>query len=91
MTVGAKTEEDQKRKAMFKKEEVVKEEVVKEEVAQEEDEDAKTENAEAQVNESDEPVHEGFFCNGCQMQPIVGARYKCLECDFSRVIGIFLY
>ena len=85
MTVGAKTEEDQKRKAMFKKEEVVKEEVAQE------DEDAKTENAEVQVNESDEPVHEGFFCNGCQMQPIVGARYKCLECDFSRVIGIFLY
>ena len=76
MTVRAKTDEDQKRKAMFKKEDAK--------------EDAKTENAEAQGSESDdEPIHEGFSCRGCEMQPIIGARYKCLECDFLRVIGIF--
>ena len=52
---------------------------------------AKDEGSET-VNESDEvPVHEGIFCNGCQMQPIVGTRYKCLECDFSRVMGIFFH
>ena len=75
MTVGAKTEEDQKRKAIFKKEEATKE-------------DAKTENAEVQVD--DEPIHEGFSCNNCEMQPIVGARYKCLECDF-RVSSVYSF
>ena len=91
MTVGAKTEEDQKRRAMFKKKEGSK------------DESTQTENTEVQVDEEeveeegnvadseDGPVHEGFFCNGCQMQPIVGARYKCLECDFSPVLGTFLH
>lgn len=63
MTIEAKTEEDQKRKAMFKKE----------------DESAKTE---AYGSDDDEPVHFGSMCDGCRMCPIVGMRYKCLECDF---------
>ena len=80
MTVNAKTDEDRQRKALFKKEEGAK------------DEGAETGKAEVQVTESDEePVHEGIGCNGCEMQPIVGTRYKCLECDFSRAIGIFFH
>ena len=88
MTVGAKSDEDRKRKARFKKEEVGAKEVGAEEVG------AKAGNADVQVDEEEVEeegnvaegegglVHEGFFCNGCQMQPIVGARYKCLECGF---------
>ena len=80
MTVNAKSEEDRQRKAMFKKEEGAK------------DEDAKTGDAEVQVNESDgEHVHEGILCNGCEIQPIVGTRYKCLECDFLGAISIFIH
>jgi hypothetical protein len=26
-------------------------------------------------------VHEGIKCNNCGAFPIVGIRYKCLECD----------
>ena len=33
----------------------------------------------ANVKGDDEPVHEGWICDGCKMCPIVGARYKCLE------------
>jgi len=29
-------------------------------------------------------VHQGIFCDGCQMHPISGARYKCTQCvDFD--------
>jgi hypothetical protein len=24
--------------------------------------------------------HEGIACNGCSMNPIIGIRYKCIEC-----------
>ena len=87
MTVNAKSDEDRKRKAMFTKEEA----------------GARTGNADVQVKveevegeggvaESEGgPVHEGFSCNGCQMQPIIGARYKCIECDFSPAIDSFFY
>ena len=78
MTVNAKSEEDRQRKAMFKKEEGVK--------------DEGEETGDAEVNESDgEPIHEGVSCDGCQMRPIVGTRYKCFECDFSCAIGIFFH
>lgn len=56
------------------------------------DEDAEGGNAKVQVDDeaqveedvvvadnSDKPVHEGFYCDGCKMTPIVGTRYKCLE------------
>ena len=86
MTGKAKSDEDRKRKALFKKEGVgAKGEV------------AKAGNAGAQAGEGGdggvagddkEPVHDGFFCNACQTQPIKGMRFKCLEWDFSRVIDI---
>ena len=25
--------------------------------------------------------HSGVTCDGCNMRPIVGARYKCVKCD----------
>ena len=33
----------------------------------------------AKVKGDEEPVHWCYMCNGCKMDPIVGARYKCLE------------
>jgi len=26
------------------------------------------------------PVHQGFLCDGCRMDPIIGIRWKCMEC-----------
>jgi len=92
MTGKAKSDEDRKRKAMFKTGEVGAK-----------GEGAKAGNAEVQADEeggveddgsvagSDGNVHDGFYCNGCRVQPIVGTRYKCLEWDFSRVIDIFFH
>jgi hypothetical protein len=37
------------------------------------------EAGDAKVQVDNEPVHFGFFCDGCNMTPIVGVRYKCLE------------
>ena len=28
-----------------------------------------------------EVIHNGIKCNGCGMDPIIGIRYKCIECD----------
>ena len=69
MTIEAKTEEEQKRKAMFKKEEITKTEA---------------------YGSHDEPVHLNSMCDGCGVCPIVGARYKCLECDF-RVSSLYFF
>jgi len=136
MTVEAKTEEDQKRKAMFKKEEIAKTEAhgshdesvhlnsmcdgcsmcpivgprykcldeacpdydlcetcAKSDVhpsdhgmlmikaAKKEGGDVPVvkEAEEAKVKGDDEPVHWCYVCNGCKMDPIAGARYKCLD------------
>ena len=33
-------------------------------------------------------IHHGFKCDACDMQPIIGLRYKCLECpDFDLCNG----
>jgi hypothetical protein len=84
-TISAKNDEDRKRKAIFKKGPNVQEEVGAGEGTKAGDAEDQ-ENNEAQVDKDDsvaegdeEPVHEGFSCNECQMQPIVGARYECLE------------
>ena len=79
MTVGAKTDEDQKPKATFKKEKGAK------------DKGTESENAEVQVGGNKEPVHEGYSCNRCQMKPIVSVPYKCVECNYSHVISIFFH
>lgn len=33
----------------------------------------------AKVQGDHQPVHWCYKCDGCKMDPIVGARYKCLE------------
>ncbi len=46
-------------------------------------------NAEKKKNEviisekTVEVIHEGFKCDNCLMDPIVGVRWKCEECEFS--------
>lgn len=40
-----------------------------------------SENFEVSVsNQQDQLKHEGVACNGCSMNPIIGIRYKCIEC-----------
>ncbi|RIA95742.1 hypothetical protein C1645_802788 [Glomus cerebriforme] len=34
------------------------------------------------------PVHHGFCCDGCHMDPIIGSRYLCSECDESREVDL---
>jgi hypothetical protein len=90
MTAKAKSDEDRKRKALIKKAGMGSK-----------DEGAKAGDAEVQADEEmgddgvaggDGPTHDGFFCNGCRMQPIVGTRYKCLEWDFfPRVSSIYTF
>lgn len=91
MTIKAKSDEDQKRKAMLKKEPKMEEDAsAKDEGAQAEDDEVQADNEAQDVDvagNDNEPVHEGVVCNECGMQPIVGARYKCQEWDFLRVIG----
>ncbi|ORX59463.1 hypothetical protein DM01DRAFT_1381068 [Hesseltinella vesiculosa] len=33
-------------------------------------------------------VHEGFACDSCGMEPIVGTLYKCKECDMSEEVDL---
>ncbi|KAI9317384.1 hypothetical protein BX666DRAFT_1936765 [Dichotomocladium elegans] len=33
-------------------------------------------------------VHEGYACDGCGIEPIVGVRYKCTICDISEEIDL---
>lgn len=50
------------------------------------DEELKTEPPQAEASEAKptEVVHEGVVCDGCEMTPIVGIRFKCHECpDFD--------
>lgn len=32
-------------------------------------------------NPEGKPVHHGYICDGCEMEPIIGNRYKCTVCD----------
>jgi hypothetical protein len=32
-------------------------------------------------NPEGKPVHHGYICDGCNMEPIIGNRYKCTVCD----------
>ncbi|CAO3656375.1 unnamed protein product [Mucor hiemalis] len=41
-------------------------------------------NAEA----SDIVVHEGFACDGCGTEPIIGVLYKCTMCDISEEVDL---
>ncbi|GET53175.1 ZZ-type zinc finger-containing protein 3-like isoform X1 [Rhizophagus irregularis DAOM 181602=DAOM 197198] len=34
------------------------------------------------------PVHYGFCCDGCHMDPIIGTRYLCNECDESHEVDL---
>ncbi|GES86918.1 ZZ-type zinc finger-containing protein 3-like [Rhizophagus clarus] len=34
------------------------------------------------------PVHHGFCCDGCHMDPIIGSRYLCNECDESHEVDL---
>ncbi len=34
----------------------------------------KNENADGKA------IHKGYICNGCNMRPIIGNRYKCMVC-----------
>ena len=34
-----------------------------------------------QQNIKNNTIHKGFVCDNCKMFPIVGIRYKCMECD----------
>ena len=34
-----------------------------------------------QQNLKNKTIHRGFVCDNCKMFPIVGIRYKCMECD----------
>ena len=85
MTGKAKSDEDRKRQAMFK--------------VDAKGEGAKAGNAQAgeggdggAAGDDEEPaVHDGFFCNACQTQPIKGMRFKCLEWVFSRVFACRRY
>ena len=43
------------------------------------DESVVKEAEDAKVQGDEEPVHWCYRCDGCKMDPIVGARYKCLE------------
>ncbi|KAF7724839.1 ZZ-type zinc finger-containing protein 3 [Apophysomyces ossiformis] len=35
-----------------------------------------------------EAVHEGYACDGCGCEPIVGVRYKCTVCDISEEVDL---
>lgn len=35
----------------------------------------------APTAETGAPVHENYVCDGCNMNPIVGVRYKCSVCS----------
>ncbi|PKY38962.1 hypothetical protein RhiirA4_392723, partial [Rhizophagus irregularis] len=34
------------------------------------------------------PVHYGFCCDGCHMDPIIGTRYLFNECDESHEVDL---
>ncbi|KAJ2964236.1 hypothetical protein NQZ79_g774 [Umbelopsis isabellina] len=40
------------------------------------------------VNEHGEAIHYGFACDSCGDEPIVGARYKCTQCDISEEVDL---
>lgn len=45
-------------------------------------EDKKEDEKEKKEEKKDEvEIHRGFVCDGCNMTPIVGKRYKCKECE----------
>ncbi|KAI9480758.1 MAG: hypothetical protein EXX96DRAFT_564068 [Benjaminiella poitrasii] len=37
---------------------------------------------------SDIVIHEGYACDGCGTEPIVGVRYKCTVCDVSEEVDL---
>ncbi|KAI9591672.1 hypothetical protein BDF19DRAFT_426075 [Syncephalis fuscata] len=41
-----------------------------------------------QSNEQSVTVHYGFSCDGCQLEPIIGTRWKCLECPESDQVDL---
>ncbi|CAO3677194.1 unnamed protein product [Umbelopsis ramanniana] len=40
------------------------------------------------VNEKGEAIHYGYACDSCGDEPIVGVRYKCMECDVSEEVDL---
>ncbi|RUS24626.1 hypothetical protein BC938DRAFT_473310, partial [Jimgerdemannia flammicorona] len=36
----------------------------------------------------DDVVHQGYRCDGCGIEPIVGIRYKCAECDVNQEVDL---
>ena len=47
-------------------------------------ENAKDKNEEKDKKEEKPLIHPNYICDGCEMSPIVGKRYKCKECkDFD--------
>ena len=39
------------------------------------------ENFKRMKNSEGKAIHYGYICDGCQMEPIIGNRYKCTICD----------
>ena len=39
------------------------------------------ENFKRKENSEGKAIHYGYICDGCQMEPIIGNRYKCTICD----------
>ena len=91
VTIQAKSDAEQKRKALLKEDPKVQEEKDVEadcdEDATEGDGQGDTVNQDKQASD-DQARHEWVRCDGCNMSPIVGVRYKCLEWVFQHRIDI---
>jgi len=91
MTIQSKSDAEQKRKALLKEDPKVQEEKDVEancdEDATEGDGQGDTVNQDKQASD-DQAHHEWVRCDGCNMSPIVGVRYKCLEWVFQHRFGI---
>ncbi|KAG9295367.1 hypothetical protein G9A89_013396 [Geosiphon pyriformis] len=42
----------------------------------------------AEMPKQNSNVHFGFSCDSCQIDPIIGNRYQCLECEESRQVDL---
>ena len=75
-----KAKKHQKEILCPKRKEIKKEESVKKDEKKEKKESNKKMEKNIE-NEEGKAIHHGYFCDGCQMEPIIGNRYKCTICD----------
>ncbi|KAI8149730.1 hypothetical protein BJV82DRAFT_663012 [Fennellomyces sp. T-0311] len=50
--------------------------------------DERPESAGVEAGSGEVVVHEGYACDGCGIEPIIGVRYKCTVCDISEEIDL---